>query len=113
MTVSQVLLILFRRAWIVALCLISAVAVTGGVLLLVPGRYDAVATASIDPGTIDPVSEMALGGGATYLMQGNIISLVTSERVALDVVKTAGLDQQSPGAGEFPKLSLFRPRNRR
>ncbi len=77
-----------RRGWIVALTLLTAMITAGGVLLFVPGRYDAVATASIDPGSVDPVSETSTGGVASImLMQGNMISLVTSERVALDVVK--------------------------
>ena len=57
MSVSQILVILLRRAWIVMLALLTTVIVAGGVLLFVPGRYDAVATASIDPGNIDPISE--------------------------------------------------------
>ena len=50
--------------------------VAGNVLLFVPGRYDAVATASIDPGNVDPISETAAGGGMVLgLMQGNIFPL--------------------------------------
>ena len=87
MSISQVLVILLRRGWIVVLTLLTAMITAGGVLLFVPGRYDAVATASIDPGNVDPISETTTGIGLIMLMQGNIISLVTSERVALDVVK--------------------------
>ena len=87
MSVGQVLVILMRRGWIVVLTLLTAMITAGGVLLFVPGRYDAVATASIDPGSVDPVSETTTGIGSIMLMQGNILSLVTSERVALDVVK--------------------------
>ena len=54
MSVSQVLLILWRRAWIVALTVLVTMTVAGGVLYFVPGRYDAIATASIDPASIDP-----------------------------------------------------------
>jgi polysaccharide biosynthesis transport protein len=90
-SLSQVLVILLRRGWIVVLTLLAAMITAGGVLLLVPGRYDAIATASIDPGSVDPVSETATGVGSIMLMQGNILSLVTSERVALDVVKRLNL----------------------
>src|SRR5580658_1593669 len=67
--------------------------VAGGVLLFVPSRYDAIATASIDPGSINPISETsdAAGSSMIMLMQGNMISLITSERVALDVVKRLNL----------------------
>ena len=58
MSVSQVLLILLRRAWIVVLALLTTTIVAGAVLLFVPGRYDAIATASIDPGNVDPISEI-------------------------------------------------------
>jgi polysaccharide biosynthesis transport protein len=90
-SVSQVLVILLRRGWIVLLTLLTAMITAGGVLLFVPGRYDAIATASIDPGSVDPVSETTTGVGSIMLMQGNIISLVTSERVALDVVRRLNL----------------------
>ena len=76
MSVSQILVILLRRAWIVMLALLTTVIVAGGVLLFVPGRYDAIATASIDPGNLDPISEMEAGLGTIGLMQGNILSLV-------------------------------------
>jgi uncharacterized protein involved in exopolysaccharide biosynthesis len=55
-SISQVLVILLRRGWIVVLALLTTMIVAGGVLLFVPGRYDAVATASIDPGNVDPIS---------------------------------------------------------
>jgi len=90
-SISQVLVILLRRGWIVVLALLSAMLVVGGVLLFVPGRYEAVATASIDPGNTDPISEQSGGGGMIGLMQGNILSLVTSQRVAVDVVKRLNL----------------------
>ena len=77
MSVSQILVILLRRVWIVALALLTTVIVAGGVLLFVPGRYDATATASIDPGNLDPISDGGGGLGAIGLMQGNILSLVS------------------------------------
>ena len=93
MSVSQVLVILLRRVWIVALAFLTTMVVAGGVLLFVPSRYDAIATASIDPGSINPISETsdAAGSSMIMLMQGNMISLITSERVALDVVKRLNL----------------------
>jgi uncharacterized protein involved in exopolysaccharide biosynthesis len=89
-SISQVLVILLRRGWIVALALLTTMIVAGGVLLFVPGRYDATATASIDPGNIDPISETSVAG-PIMLMQGNILELVTSQRVAVDVVKRLNL----------------------
>ena len=107
MSVSQVLVILMRRGWIVVLTLLTAMITAGGVLLFVPGRYDAVATASIDPGSVDPVSETTTGVGSIMLMQGNIISLVTSERVALDVVKRLNMTANPRVQESFRNSSSF------
>ncbi|MBV9288995.1 MAG: hypothetical protein JO288_14465 [Hyphomicrobiales bacterium] len=89
MSTSQILIILWRRGWITALTLIASVGVAMGLLFFIPGRYDAVATASIDPTTSagDQILGVASGATAIALMQGNLIQLVQSERVALDVVR--------------------------
>jgi uncharacterized protein involved in exopolysaccharide biosynthesis len=96
-----------RRSWIVMLTLLSTVIVAGGVLLFVPGRYDAVASASIDPGNVDPISEMSAGLGAIGLMQGNILSLVTSQRVAVDVVRRLNLTANPAVQENFRKSPSF------
>jgi succinoglycan biosynthesis transport protein ExoP len=106
-SVSQILVILLRRAWIVALALLTTVIVAGGVLLFVPGRYDAVATASIDPGNVDPISELSPGGSSIMLMQGNILSLVTSQRVGVDVVKRLNLADNPLVQQNFRKSPSF------
>ena len=89
MSVSQILAIFLRRSWIVVLTLLSTLTTVGVALQLVPGRYDAHATARIDPGNVDPVSR--IGTRTIDLMQGNILSLASSERVAMDVVKRLNL----------------------
>ena len=110
MSVSQILVILLRRGWIVALAFLTTMVVVGGVLLFVPSRYDAIATASIDPGNINPISETSdvAGSSMIMLMQGNMISLVTSERVALDVVRRLNLTASPQVQAEFPRVQLFR-----
>jgi succinoglycan biosynthesis transport protein ExoP len=107
MSVSQILVILLRRAWIVMLALLTTVIVAGGVLLFVPGRYDSVATASIDPGNLDPLSDMGGGLGAIGLIQGNILSLVASQRVAIDVVKRLNLTDNPAVQQNFRKSPSF------
>ena len=107
MSVSQILVILLRRAWIIVLTLLTTVIVAGGVLLFVPGRYDAVATASIDPGNIDPLSDMGGGLAAIGLIQGNILSLVSSQRVAVDVVKRLNLTDNPAVQQNFRKSPSF------
>ncbi len=89
-SVGQVLVILWRRAWIAVLTFMIVMLVAGAVLLFLPPRYDAVATASIDPGFVDPITQQG-GVGSTALMQGNMLELVQSQRVALDVVKRLNL----------------------
>jgi protein tyrosine kinase modulator len=81
--------------------------VAGAVLLFVPGRYDAVATASIDPGNVDPITDMANGAGMIGLMQGNILALVSSQRVAMDVVKRLNLTENPQVQENFRKSSSF------
>jgi polysaccharide biosynthesis transport protein len=107
LSVSQILVILLRRAWIVVLTLLTTVIVAGGVLLFVPGRYDATATASIDPGNLDPISDGGGGLGAIGLMQGNILSLVASQRVAVDVVKRLNLTDNPAVQANFRKSPSF------
>jgi polysaccharide biosynthesis transport protein len=106
-SVSQILAILFRRAWIVMLSVLTTTIVAGAVLLFVPGRYDAVATASIDPGSVDPITDMSNGAGMVMLMQGNILALVASERVATDVVKRLNLAENPQVQQNFRKSPSF------
>ena len=109
MSISQVLLILWRRSWIVMLTLFVTTIVAVGVLLFVPGRYDAVATASIDQGSIDPVTEALSGGGSNMigLVQGNMLQLVQSQRVALDVVKRLNLTANPAVQESFRQSASF------
>jgi polysaccharide biosynthesis transport protein len=108
MSMGQVLEILWRRSWIVALTFLTAIVVAGAVLFFVPGRYDAIATASIDPGSIDPVTETGSNGStAIGLMQGNMLQLVSSQRVALDVVKRLNLTANPGVQANFRNSNSF------
>lgn len=91
MSPSQILYILWRRSWIVALTFIVATVVALGIIEFVPSRYDAQATASIDPGSVNPVTDTVDSAMSSGLVQGNIMQLVGSQRVALDVVKRLNL----------------------
>jgi uncharacterized protein involved in exopolysaccharide biosynthesis len=106
-SVSQILTILLRRGWIVVLSLLTTTIVAGAVLLFVPGRYDAVATASIDPGNVDPITDATNGAGMIGLMQGNILALVGSQRVATDVVRRLNLSENPQVQENFRKSSSF------
>src|ERR1700731_4344353 len=102
MSPRQVFVILWRRLWIVALTFASTLAGAGGVFMLVPARYDAAATASIDPGQGDPINgQLLAGGGAAGLLQGNLTALAKSQRVALEVVKRLGLDRNPSSIADY------------
>src|SRR5262249_16851598 len=85
------LLILWRRSWIFILTFAAVMLGALSVLWLIPPRYDAIATASIDPGQTNPVTGLPEAGGATLLLQGNLANLVKSHRVAVMVVKRLNL----------------------
>ena len=106
MSIGQVLYILMRRSWIIALTLICSLAVAGAILKLVPGRYDASATASIDPGNVNPIAGDGGSPAAFGIMQGNLIALVESQRVAPDVVRRLNLTS-SPYSGRVRHLKSF------
>ena len=107
MTISQVLVILLRRGWIVLLALLTTLIVAGGVVLFVPGRYEATATASIDSENIDPITETGSYGGSVLLMQGNIMALVSSQKVAVDVVRRLNLTANPDVQQAFRNSSSF------
>ena len=107
MSVGQVLAILLRQAWILLLTLLSAAIAAWAVMQFAPGRYEAHATASIDPGHVNPVSGNADYYRSVDLMQGNIVALVFSEQVAVDVAKRLNLPQNPLIEQNFRRSSSF------
>jgi len=92
MSPQQIIAILWKRSWMIALALISTMIGAAGIMLLVPPRYDAIATASVDPGQIDPVTGQSAGGSSLLnILQGNLIAIAQSQRVATEVVKRLNL----------------------
>jgi uncharacterized protein involved in exopolysaccharide biosynthesis len=107
MSPKQVLVILWRRLWIVVLTFAATLAGAGGVLVLVPARYDAAATASIDPGQGDPITGQTSGGGMLGILQGNLVALVKSQRVAVDVVKRLNLANSAASLADYQNSAAF------
>lgn len=95
MSPFQLLTILWRRAWIVALVFASAMLAAGLLLYILPPRYEAQATATIDPSQLDPVTGQATGIAGIRVMQGNLVALAKSQRVAVDVVRRLALTGNS------------------
>jgi polysaccharide biosynthesis transport protein len=106
-SVGQVLAILLRQAWILVLTLLSAGIGAWAVMQFTPGRYEAHATATVDPRHINPVSGDAEYYRSADLMQGNVVALVASEQVALDVVKRLNLAQSPLIQQSFRRSSAF------
>lgn len=107
MSISQVLTILWRRGWIALQTFICALAVAIAILEFAPARYDAVATASIDPGGIDPITRLQGGQTPVDLMQGNLLALVTSQRTAINVVKRLNLTATPEVQSDYRRSKSF------
>lgn len=101
MSLFTVLQVLRRRIWILALTFIATLAGAIAVLLVIPPRYDAVATAAMDPSVSDPVSGQASGGQMLGVIQGNLMALAKSTQVALAVVKNLKLDEDAGSRARY------------
>jgi|SRR5579871_454545 len=106
MSPQQILLILRKRLWMIMLAFVSTMAGAAGIMLLVPPRYDAIASASVDPGQLDPVTGQGSGATLVRILQGNLIALAQSQRVASEVVKRLNLARDPTLAEAYQKSSL-------
>ena len=106
MSISQVLTILFRRSWIILLTLASALIAASAVLIFVPSRYDAFATATVHSAT-DPVSGAGPSANMMGLVQGNLLQLVESERVGTDVVRRLNLTANPTTQEQYRRSASF------
>jgi polysaccharide biosynthesis transport protein len=105
MSPTQILLILRKRLWMIMLAFLSTMAGAGGIMLLVPPRYDAIATASVDPGQLDPVTGVGTGATLVRILQGNLMALAQSQRVATEVAKRLNLARDPSIAAAYQNSS--------
>jgi polysaccharide biosynthesis transport protein len=105
MSLMLVLQVLRRRAWIVWLTLLSTLVGATLVVLLIPPRYEGIATAGIDPSISDPLSGQTTSGPLIGVLQGNLTALVKSNQVALDVVKRLNLDADPSAQAAYQESS--------
>ena len=91
MSPRQLLVILLRRSWIILVVFAATLASAVGLITFLPPRYEAQATAVIDPAQADPITGQAVGATGFRVLQGNLASLAKSQRVAVDVVKRLNL----------------------
>jgi uncharacterized protein involved in exopolysaccharide biosynthesis len=93
MSLPLFLLVLRKRLALTVAIFACVLAGAGVGLLLLPARYEAVAVASVDPSSADPVSGLGPTPGSLLIMQGNLTALARSNQVALDVVRRLALDE--------------------
>lgn len=94
MTLSQFLKILGARRRVLLLVLLAVFAADLAITLMLPRKYSAVATVISDPRAPDPVyGYLAPGRGNDDTNVGTQVDIITSDRVALQVVRLLGLDK--------------------
>jgi uncharacterized protein involved in exopolysaccharide biosynthesis len=95
--------VLRQRLWIVAVAFVATLAGAGLLLLLISPRYDATASASIDPSVSDPVSGQSVSSQMMGMVQGNLIALAKSNQVALAVIKRLNMDADANTQAQYHK----------
>jgi polysaccharide biosynthesis transport protein len=101
MSVNQVLSILWRRLWLVLVGLIATITGAAVVLAVVPPRYEAIATASVDFGRADPVTGEATAANAARTLMGSLLALIESQRISTDVVRRLNLTSDPQYTQEY------------
>ena len=91
MSVNHVLSIIWRRLWLVLVGFVATIAGAAIVVLVVPPRYEAKATASVDFGRADPVTGAETNAMAGRTLLGTLTSLIESSRIATDVSRRLNL----------------------
>lgn len=107
MSPRQLFIILIRRSWVILLMFVTTLTGAGVLLYLVPSRYDAQATATIDPAQADPVTGQSVGITGLRVLQGNLVALAKSHRVAVDVVKRLNLTGNPAMMAQYRKSDSF------
>ena len=91
MSVHQILSIIWRRLWLVLIGFVATLVGATAVLLFVPPRYEAKATASVDFGRADPVTGAEVNSQAGRVLMGTFTAMIESARIATEVVKRLNL----------------------
>src|SRR5476649_486549 len=88
---ANVARILWARKWIGIISVVFSVVVAYGAAKILPPRYEAVATVMLDVSEPDPVTGQAMAGPSGRMYQRTLVSVMKSDRVALDVVSRLNL----------------------
>jgi polysaccharide biosynthesis transport protein len=94
MSLSQFFSILRARAWLMALVMLLTAGATLGVSLLLPRQYTATASVVIDFKP-DPITAAVYGASPPPAVMATQVDIITSERVALKVVRTLRLNENA------------------
>ncbi len=105
MSFMLVLQVLRKRFWIVGVTFLSTLVGAILVLIFVPARYDGIATASIDPSIVDPVSGAMASINSAMIVQGNLVALAKSNQVALAVVHRLNMDADAAAQSTYASSS--------
>src|SRR5712691_298274 len=113
MALAKVARILWARKWIAATAITSTIVAAYGVAKVLPPRYEAVATVMLDVTEPDAVTGQLISGPSARQYQRTLLSVLKSDRVALDVVKRLNLarrpeyieafNQETGGKGELTR----------
>lgn len=101
MNLSQFLLILRARKWIILVTLCTTVLVTLSVSLLLPKTFKATASVLLNYKGVDPVTGIAVPGQLLPGYMATQVDIATSKNVALRVVDAMGLDRNPAVVEQF------------
>lgn len=101
MSLNHVLSILWRRLWLVLVGLVATIIGAAVVVSVVPPRYDAVATASVDLGRADPITGAAASPTAARSIIGSLLALIESQKIATDVIRRLNLTNDPQYTQEY------------
>ncbi|NVD73921.1 chain length determinant protein EpsF [Duganella sp. BJB488] len=105
MNLSQFLLILQARKWIILAALFTTVLCTLTVSLMLPKTYKATASVLVNAKGVDPVTGITMPG---QLLPGYVatqVDIIGSKNVALRVVDQLGLDKNAAVQEQFKESS--------
>src|SRR5258708_1999302 len=95
MILANVARILWARKWIGVTSVISSVVSAYAVSQILPPRYEAISTVVLDVSEPDPVTGISQGGPGARMYQRTLMSVLKSDRVALDVVNRLNLTRRA------------------
>lgn len=101
MSLAQLISILQARKWIAIWVFLVTVIVATVISILLPNTYKATTSVVINSKGVDPVTGFAMPASLMPGYMGTQIDIITSKRVALDVVKKIGITNNQSAIDKF------------